>query len=328
MNVDTIVRIRTFAKVNLFLRVIGLRRDGFHEVETILHGIGLYDEIDIEPAESGIEVTMELIGGITGTLPSNQENLIARAARLLIEGFDEAPRPPPLLRPSRTFVVPGGAPEPLRHLKGGSGAVIHVRKGIPIAAGLGGGSGNAAGALVTLAEMWGLQIERERLLSLAEKLGSDVPYCIDGGTALATARGQQLTPLPNIVPMHFVLGGTDHPLLTREVYELWDPLEPSEEFSAAALTLALGAGDAAEVAALLHNDLERPAFSLRPELQGKKEALVEAGALGASMSGSGPTMFAIAGSEEHAREIAGKVEKDFDWVKVVRSQNACIERLA
>lgn len=299
MSVDTIVRIRTFAKLNLFLRVIGRRRDGFHEVETILHGIGLYDEIDIEPADTGVEVTMELIGGIAGTLPTSQENLIGRAAHLLIE-----------------------------ELHGVGGATVRVRKGIPIAAGLGGGSGNAAGALVTLAEMWGLELERDRLLSLAKQLGSDVPYCIDGGTALATARGEQLTPLPNIVPMYFVLGGTNHPLFTREVYELWDSLEPSEEFSAAALTLALGAGDVAEIAAILHNDLERPAFSLRPELQEKKQALVDAGALGASMSGSGPTMFAIARSEEHAREIAATVEGDFDWVKVVRSQNACIERLA
>lgn len=298
MDLDTIVRIRTFAKINLFLRVIGLRRDGFHEVETILHGIGLYDEIDIEPTESGIDVDMELVGGIAGTIPSKEENLIARAARLLIDESSDV-----------------------------GGAMVRVRKGIPIAAGLGGGSGNAAGALVTLAEMWGLQLEREKLLLLAERLGSDVPYCIDGGTALATARGEQLTPLPNISPMHFVLGGTNHPLLTREVYELWDSLERSEDFSAAALTLALGAGDAAEAAALLHNDLERPAFSLRPELQDKKQALLDAGALGASMSGSGPTMFAIAGSGEHAREVADKVGGDFDWVKVVRSQNACIERL-
>lgn len=299
MSVDTIVRIRTFAKVNLFLRVIGSRRDGFHEVETILHGISLYDEIDLEPAESGIEVTMELVGGIAGAIPSSQENLIGRAARLLIDEAD-----------------------------GAGGATVHVRKGIPIAAGLGGGSGNAAGALVTLAQMWGLELERDRLRPLAEQLGSDVPYCLEGGTALATARGEQLTPLPNIAPMDFVLGGTNHPLLTREVYELWDSIEPSEGSSAAALTLALGAGDVTEVAALLHNDLERPAFSLRPELQEKKQALVDAGALGASMSGSGPTMFAIARSEDHAREIAGKVEEDFDWVKVVRSQNACIERLA
>ena len=298
MSVDTIIRLRTHAKVNLFLRVIGLRRDGFHEVETILHGIKLYDEIEMEEAESGVEVIMEFAEGLSGTLPSKEENLIARAAMLLVDGLDHT-----------------------------SGALVRVKKGIPIAAGLGGGSGNAAGALVTLAEMWKLDIDRTRLFAMAEKLGADVPYCIDGGTALATARGEQLTPLANIQPMWFVLGGSNQPLLTREVYELWDTAGTAEESSPVPLTMALGAGDSAEAATLLHNDLEKPAFVLRPELEEKKELLVEAGALGASMSGSGPTMFGIASDEESAKEIAGKVRGAFDWVKVVTSQSACIERL-
>ena len=297
MSTNTIVRLRTYAKVNLYLRVVGMRRDGFHEVETILHGIDLYDELDLEIAER-MEVTMELVGGISGTLPSDKENLIHRAARLLTDDL----------------------PDPLA-------ASIHVRKGIPIAAGLGGGSGNAAGALVTLAEMWGLDLPRERSFALAERLGSDVPYCLDGGTAFATARGEQLTPLPNIAPMTFVLGGSHEPLFTREIYELWDTMEAPEALSPAAMTLALGAGDAAEVAHLLHNDLEVPAFSLRPELAAKKEAILSAGALGAAMSGSGPTLFGIAESEASARSIAAKIEDRFDWVKVVHSQAACIERI-
>lgn len=299
MSVDTTVRLRTYAKVNLFLRVLGLRGDGFHEVETILHGISLFDEIDIDLADDGIDVTMELLPGTTGTLPTDEENLIRRAARVLTDGLD------------------------------GTNAVrVHVKKGIPIAAGLGGGSGNAAGALVALSEIWKLDVDRNRLFALAEQLGSDVPYCIDGGTALATARGEQLTPLPNIAPMWFVLGGTNHPLFTREVYELWDSMEPREEASVVPLTLALGAGDAAEVGALLHNDLEGPAFSLRPELEEKKRSLIAAGALGASMSGSGPTLFAIAEDEDHARKVAGSVAHGFDWTKVVSSQGACIERLS
>lgn len=298
MSVDTIIRLRTHAKVNLFLRVIGLRRDGFHEVETILHGIRLYDEIEMEASEDGVEVIMEFADGLSGTLPSKEENLIARAAMLLVDGLERT-----------------------------NGALVRVRKGIPIAAGLGGGSGNAAGALVTLAEMWGLDIDRGRLFAMAEKLGADVPYCLEGGTALATARGEQLTPLPNIQPMWFVLAGSNQPLLTREVYELWDSTGPGEESSPVPLTMALGAGDSAEVATLLHNDLERPAFALRPELEEKKETLVEAGALGASMSGSGPTMFGIAPDEEAAKVIAAKVRGAFDWVRVVTSQAACIERL-
>jgi 4-diphosphocytidyl-2-C-methyl-D-erythritol kinase len=208
-----------------------------------------------------------------------------------------------------------------------SGARIHVKKGIPIAAGLGGGSGNAAGALVTLAEIWDLDVDRERLFALAEKLGSDVPYCIDGGTALATSRGEHLTPIPNIKSMWFVLAGSNEPSLTRAVYERWDSMEHREEVNVSALILALGAADALEVAALLHNDLERPAFALRPELEDRKELLIEAGALGASMSGSGPTMFGIAHSPEHAKAIASKVASEFDWVRTVASQGACIERL-
>lgn len=298
MSIDTIVRVRTHAKVNLFLRVLGLRRDGFHEVETILHGVSLFDEMELVVAESGLDVAMELGDGIRGTLPSNTENLVHRAAMLLLE-VAEKPR----------------------------GARIRVKKNIPIAAGLGGGSADAAGALVTLAEMWDLDIDKEQLLSLAEKLGSDVPYCLDGGTTLATARGEQLTPLPNIKPMWFVLGVTDQPVLTREVYERWDSLGARDEFTAATMTMALGAGDAAEVAALLHNDLEAPAFELRPELESKKQALIDAGALGASMSGSGPTMFAVALTESHAREVASKVEDVFDGVKVVRSHSDCIQRL-
>lgn len=297
MSVDTIVRIRTYAKLNLFLRILGKRTDGFHEVETILHGVGLYDEIEIEPAAEGIEVTMEL-AGITGTVPTSGENLIGRAARLLA---DELP--------------------------GVNGAIVRVKKGIPIGAGLGGGSGNAAGALVGLAEVWGLGFERERLFTLAERLGSDVPYFIDGGTALATARGEQTTPLPNIRSMWFVLGGSDRPLLTRDVYEAWDESGSSDEVKATPIAMALGAGDLSEVAALLHNDLEAPAFELRPELEAKKQSFVDAGALGACMSGSGPTLYGIAADRPAAEAIAERVAGEFDWVRVVSSQSRCIERL-
>lgn len=295
MSGDPVVRIRTHAKVNLFLRVLGVRRDGFHEVETILHGVRLFDEIEIEGAPDGVDVTMEL-EGITGTLPSTDENLVTRAARLLIEELGVS-----------------------------NGARIRVTKRIPIGAGLGGGSGNAAGALVTLADMWGLTLERDRLFALAEKLGSDVPYCIDGGTSLATARGEELTPLANIRFMWFVLAGSERPLLTRDVYERWDATGSSDDVKATPLAMALGAGDLVEVAALLHNDLELPAFSLRPELEAKKQVLVEAGALGAAMTGSGPTLYGIAADRPAAEDIARRVAGEFDWVRVVTSQGPCIE---
>ena len=294
----TTVRFRTNAKVNLFLRVLGRRADGYHEIETILQVIRLSDEIEVATTDTGrIEVAMSWVDGGSGTLPREDENLIVRAATHLLES---------------------GASN--------DGVAVTVKKRIPIAAGLGGGSGNAAGALVVLSELWGLGYERDRLRELAASIGSDVPFCIDGGTALATARGEKLTPLPSPETIWFVLGVTDEPMLTRNVYDAWDDLPVPDEVGSALMTLALGAGDVAEVASLLHNDLEPAVFLLRPELEKKKQRLAEAGALGACVSGSGPTIYGVAADEDHARKLAAAVEDDFDRVIVTVSQADCIER--
>ena len=300
MSVETSLRLRTHGKVNLFLRVLGRRLDGFHEVETILQVIDLYDELVVSPrAEAGIEVEMKFAPGLTGELPSANDNLISRSAQRLITRRDP-----------------------------GSGVRIDVVKGIPIGAGLGGGSGNAAGTLVVLSELWEQEIPRAELLEIAGELGSDVPYCIDGGTALATARGEKLTQLAGPDEMWFVLGGSQPGLSSRAVYERWDELAAERNRpSSAPMTLALGASDIAEVGSLLHNDLEPPAFSMRPELEAKKQALIDAGVLGAVMTGSGPTLLGLARDEEHARAVAAVVEDRFDWIRVVRSRPDCIERL-
>lgn len=294
------VRIKTHAKLNLFLRVLGLRADGYHEVETILHGIEMGDEIDVTLTDTGkVEVDMVLADTVSDLLPASEQNTAWHAAQYLI---DQGAR--------------------------NEGVHIKIVKRIPIGAGLGGGSGNAAGVLVALNELWKTELNREGLLGIAGRVGSDVPYCISGGTALATARGESLTPLPSPETMWFVLGISHSPLLTRDVYAAWEPDPGAEPVGSAEMTLALGGGDVAEVASLLYNDLERPALSLRPELADRKQALVDAGALGASLSGSGPTLFGIASDEEHARTIAGKVEDEFDQVVVTCSRPECIERLS
>lgn len=292
------VRFRTNAKVNLFLRVLGRRADGYHEVETILQVIKLSDEIDVTLTNSArVEIEMTWVDGGTGKLPLVDDNLISRAA---------------------THLVDLGAINP--------GVKLSVKKRIPIAAGLGGGSGNAAGALVVLSELWGLDLERDRLKEIAARVGSDVPYCIDGGTSLATARGEKLTPLPSSETMWFVLGITDEPILTGDVYDAWDTLPSPDEVSSALMTLALGAGDVEEVASLLHNDLEPAVFLLKPELEKKKRMLIEAGALGACVSGSGPTLYGLARDENDAAAVAAKVGDVFDRVLVTCSQADCIER--
>lgn len=297
MSVETALRFRTCGKVNLFLRVLAQRPDGFHEVETILHSVDVCDEIEVVPTGGVITVEMRLAPGLDGVLPSDDENLVLRAADALRGGRTE------------------------------SGARIAVEKGIPIAAGLGGGSADAAATLVALCDLWELELSRAELMDLAESLGSDVPYCLDGGTVLATSRGEELTRLAQLTPMWFVLAGTTAPLYTRDVYAAWDHLPPAEESTSAAIVMALGAGDIADVASSLHNELEPAAFSLMPELERKKQVLLQAGALGAGMTGSGPTMYGLAMTEGEARSIAAEVEGRFDWVRVVRSKDRSIYRL-
>lgn len=299
-TVVTGIRVRTHAKINLFLRVLARRPDGYHEIETIFHGVGLGDDLEVRAQGSaGCEVQMELADGLPGLPPRNEENVITLAAECLGERVGNR-----------------------------RGVSVRAVKRVPLAAGLGGGSGNAAGVLLTLNEMWAGGLGRAQLLEVALQVGSDVPYCLSGGTALATARGEKLTPLPALCDMWFVLGISDEPLLTRDVYAAWDDLGPSDEVrSAAPMALALGAGDVAEVASLLHNDLERAAFLLAPGLADKKGGLLDAGALGACVSGSGPTVFGIARDEPHARAIAEKVDRDFARTSVVPSQPVCVQRL-
>ncbi|HZA19482.1 MAG TPA: 4-(cytidine 5'-diphospho)-2-C-methyl-D-erythritol kinase [Actinomycetota bacterium] len=293
------MKIRTHAKVNLFLHVMGLRRDRYHEIETILHGVNLADDLSITPLdEPRIEVDMVLDEDVVGDIPQLEDNLVYLAARALVEN---------------------GAKD--------RGVHIDLLKRIPMAAGLGGGSGNAAGILVILNEMWGLSLDKGIVADLAGRIGSDVPYCIAGGTALAKARGEKLTRLPGPDDLWFVLGISNEPLKTRDVYQAWDDLGEPREASSAPMTMALGGGNPTEIASLLHNDLEPIALQMRPELHAKKDALAAAGALGAAVSGSGPTLFGIASGESHAVRIAAAVEDVFDRVMVVRSQPECIERL-
>ena len=291
------MKLRTNAKINLFLKILGKRSDGYHEIETILHSVGLTDDIEIAPTGSGgVDVEMSHAAGLMGPVPEPKQNFVHTAALALIGA---------------------GAVNP--------GVSIRIVKRIPAGAGLGGGSGNAAGALVALAQHWGFDITSEDLLEHAAAIGSDVPYCIEGGTALASGRGEKLTRLAAPEPMWFVLGISDRPLPTKDVYEAFVEHAPEDGDKSAPMALALGAGDAVEIAGLLHNDLERPAFALRPELPALKERLIEAGALGALLSGSGPTIFAVARDEEHALAVAAAVQDDFHRVEVVGSRPSCVE---
>jgi len=292
-------RLRTNAKINLFLRVMGRRPDGYHEIETIFHTIGLADSITIRPATNGdVDISMEAEPGSMMGLPRSEDNLVREVARRLIE------------RGARN-----------------DGVTIEIVKRIPVGAGLGGGSGNAAGVLASLNELWEMNLDAEALERLALDVGADVPYCLTGGTSRASGRGEITTELPGPPAMWFVLGLSDEPLFTAEVYRAFDLERDAGDVRAAPMSLALGSGDLAEIAALLHNDLERPAFRARPELEKLKQAMSDAGALGVVMSGSGPTLVALARDANHAGELAGRLTPLFDRIVTASSTPKCIERL-
>jgi len=297
MAVSQMLRLTTSAKLNLFLSVLGRRGDGYHELQGIFHSVDLVDDLEVGSSDNG-DISVEVTSADGGNpLPEMTENLIYRAAVSLRE-----------------------------HTGVERGARLRLTKRIPIGGGLGGGSSNAAGALLALDRFWELHQEQATLMELAAELGSDVPFCLAGaGTSLVTGRGEQVAPLPPPPTLlWFVLGLSDTPLRTPQVYaELADD-EVGIEQSPAPMTMALAAGDVREVAALLSNDLEAPALRLRPELEARKEGLIDAGALGVGLSGSGPTLFGIAASRSDAQSIARKVAGGFDRVAVVCSTPSCV----
>ncbi len=292
------IRLRANSKLNLFLRVMGRRPDDYHEIETILHGIDLGDDIEVATSTAGIEIEMINAVGASSEMPPAEQNLITTAVRCL-----------------------------QAHSGIGLGVRAKVIKRVPLGAGLGGGSADAAAIVSALNELWRLRLDAQSLTAIAATIGSDVPYCLVGGTCLATGRGEAVTPLPAPANLHFVLGLSDVPLMTGDVYKMADELGPAPAVGSAPMSLALGAADVAEVGALLHNDLEPAAFQLRPELAARKQQMLAGGALGACLSGSGPTLFALASNEGHARQIASRVRQDFDRVMVATSALRSIELL-
>jgi 4-diphosphocytidyl-2-C-methyl-D-erythritol kinase len=286
---------RVCAKVNLWLAVRGRRSDGWHEIETVFHSVDLADDVLVEEtASNDIEVDMRFAYG-RPLAPTSTDNLAVRAAI----AYKAATRLSVGLR-------------------------IEILKRIPMSAGLGGGSDDAAAVLKLLGERYGGGAGSLR--EIASGLGSDVPFFLEGGTALATGRGETVRSLPTAPQLHFVLGCSDEGLATRDVYRAWDRLPMPPAGTSDEMVDALAAGEPEAVAAALHNDLEAPAVSNRPELSAKKERLLGAGALGACVSGSGPTQFAVARDRGHALELRDRVHDVFDRTEVVASARASFER--
>jgi 4-diphosphocytidyl-2-C-methyl-D-erythritol kinase len=260
--------------VNLSLEVLGKREDGYHELVTVLQSIDLSDQLILEDA-----VTAEL-KTTNEKLPEDEGNLVWQAVTLLRDAAGIT-----------------------------RGARITLDKRIPIAAGLGGGSSDAAATLWGLNRLWGLRWSTKRLSELAVLLGMDVPFFLQGGRTLATGRGELLQPLPSVRGLALVLANPSFPLSTREVYGRVPQTLQGDGSRTQALIMALATGNSSSVAASLYNNLEPVVESLCPAVSSMKRALVEAGALGAVMSGSGPTVLGVARSYDHARQIRNRVAR-------------------
>jgi 4-diphosphocytidyl-2-C-methyl-D-erythritol kinase len=273
------VTVRAPGKVNLYLRVGELEDSGYHQVHTVLQAVSLYDELKATaPAVAG-DITMAVEGEGAQELSTGADNLVIRAARLLAEKTGQS-----------------------------DGVHVAVRKAIPVAAGMAGGSADAAGTLVACDALWRTGLSRDELQELAAELGSDVPFSFHGGTALGTGRGEQLSPVLSRGSYLWVFALADGPLSTPVVYgeldryrsELPRPKlsEPGE------LLRALRQSDAAALGHTLANDLQAPAIRLRPSLAPLLEAGRQRGALGAIVSGSGPTCAFLAKDEAHQADLA------------------------
>lgn len=271
------------AKINLCLGVGPVREDGFHPLATVYQAIGLFDDVRVRPAETTTSLTISSERVDVADVPTDRTNLAWRAADLLAahHGIDEAVQ-------------------------------IHIHKRIPVAGGLAGGSTDAAAALVACDALWGLGTPREELLALAAQLGSDVPFCLGGGTAIGGGRGELVTPVMTRGRFWWVVlpdpVGLSTPAVYAEFDRHTDGAAPQPEVGHDLLT-ALRAGDPALLGPALSNDLQPAALALRPDLEARLAQGIIDSALAGIISGSGPTTVFLCESADHAGAVADSLEE-------------------
>lgn len=289
------------AKINLYLEIIGSRPDGYHELAMILQSIDLSDQIDIHAASTeNIRVYCD-----HPQVPTDKTNLVYKAAALMAEKFPDA-------------------------YSNFGGVDISVKKHIPVAAGLAGGSTNAAAVLVGMDLLWDLGLTQSELEELGAVLGSDVPFCIGGGTAIATGRGEQLSPLQSLDNLHIVLAKyrsleVSTPWAYKTYRQLFgvNYIQDSEglaaratAFHSEAMVKAISNKNTTKIVQELHNDLEKVVLPAYPQVLQLRELFAsQAGVLGTMMSGSGPSVFAIVESQaqgEIVRQRVGEAIPDQD----------------
>ena len=268
--------LKALAKINLGLDVLGRREDGYHDMRMVMQSVYLYDNVKLESREEpGIELSSNLY-----YLPDDSGNIAYKAAQMMLEEFD----------------LPGGVR-------------ITLEKHIPVAAGMAGGSANAAAVLFGMNRLFGLHLTREELMERGVKLGADVPYCIMRGTVLAEGIGEKLTVLPSIPRCAVLIAKPPISVSTRVVYEALDSKEIVSHPDIDGLIRALQRGSLRDTAACMGNVLEDVTIPKYPVIREIKEEMLSAGALNAMMSGSGPTVFGLFENKMKARAAQERIRK-------------------
>lgn len=274
-------------KINIFFKVGALKEDGYHDVLSIYQALNIRELVRVTDNSSWkVTVTGALSAEQIAAVPTGEENLVVRAAKSIA-----------------TLAKIDRAPE----------ASFEITKNVPVAGGMGGGSADAAAAMMAIDELWETHVDGDSLIAAAAELGADIPFALLGGTALGIGRGDQLDPIEGVQKLHWVLVPMDAGLSTPRVYAKLDEMRtakgqdptlvPTPQMPQQLIDALLN-GDPREVAKHLHNDLQDAAVALMPELSITMHAGLAAGALAAMVSGSGPTIAMLAESEEAAKSIA------------------------
>jgi 4-diphosphocytidyl-2-C-methyl-D-erythritol kinase len=288
------VVVRVPAKINLQLAVGPLGTDGFHEVTTVFQAISLFDDVTVKhgPESSGISLTLS--GATSSGVPVDDENLAMRAAKLMAEKYDLS-----------------------------ADLAIHLKKEIPVAGGMAGGSADAAGVIVAMDALFDIGLSRDEMEVVAAELGSDVPFGISGGIAIGRGRGDQLTPALSRGNYHWVLALSGQGLSTPAVYQECDRLREGLDIASPqvsdSMMQALRAGDPVALGAALSNDLQAAACSLRPALRLVLDVGRDYGALGSIVSGSGPTVAFLVEDEEKSMDLTVALSSSGVVAGVVRA---------
>lgn len=276
---DTLLTLSANAKINLTLDILGTREDGYHEVAMIMQEISLHDTLSMGKINQGISLTI-VIEGQQGTLPADESNLCWKAAALVQKEYNLQ-----------------------------EGVEIHLTKRIPMAAGLAGGSADAAAVLKGMNHLFRLGMTEARLCELGARLGSDIPFCIMGGTMLATGRGEILTRLPSFPRLSVVLAKPPVDVSTAWAYKTYDAGYDGPHPDNEAMLEAIHGGDAHKAAGLLCNVLEGVTETEHPVIADYKRLMMEHGAMASMMSGSGPTVFGLVREKQQAWHLADTLKK-------------------